>query len=69
MTEAQENRLAGILGQRKRRLVCAYRDRDNVLWAVSRPVGQRNARHDQRHRIGVSGSQAVWIEATDGTPD
>lgn len=68
MTEAQLKRLAGILAQRKRRLVCAYRDRNNILWAVSRPVGQRNARYDQRHRIGVSGSQAVWIEATDGAP-
>lgn len=69
MTDAQEKRLQALLGQRRRRLVLAYRDRDNVLWAVSRPVGQHNARYDQRHRIRVSGSEAVWIESTDGAPD
>lgn len=69
MTEAQEKRLQAILGQRKRRLVLAYRDQAGVLWAVSRPVGQRNARYDQRHRIGVRGSTEVWIESTDGAPD
>lgn len=68
MTDAQEKLLQAMLGQRRRRLVCAYRDRDGVLWAVSRPVGQRNAKYDQRHRIGVNGS-GVWIEFTDGAPD
>lgn len=69
MTDAQEKRLLAILGQRRRRLVLAYRDNSGVLWAVSRPVGQRNARYDQRHRIRVSDSGSVWIEATDGAPD
>ena len=69
MTDAQEKHLQAILGQRRRRLVLAYRDHDNVLWAVSRPVGQRNARYDQRHRIQVSGTEAIWIESTDGAPD
>ena len=69
MTEAQEKRLQAILGQRRRRLVLAYRDNAGALWAVSRPVGQRNARYDQRHRIGVRGSTEVWIETTDGAPD
>lgn len=69
MTDAQEKRLQALLGQRRRRLVLAYRDHDNVLWAVSRPVGQRNARYDQRHRIGMRGSTEVYIESTDGAPD
>lgn len=69
MTDTQEKRLQALLGQRRRRLVLAYRDNSGVLWAVSRPVGQRNARYDQRHRIGVIGSDAVWIESTDGAPD
>lgn len=69
MTDAQEKRLQALLGQRRRRLVLAYRDNTGDLWAVSRPVGQRNSKYDQRHRIGVRGSTDVWIEATDGAPD
>ena len=69
MTDAQEKRLQAMLGQRRRRLVLAYRDNSGVLWAVSRPVGQRNSKYDQRHRISVRGSTEVWIEATDGAPD
>lgn len=69
MTDAQEKHLQALLGQRRRRLVLVYRDHDNVLWAVSRPVGQRNSKYDQRHRIGVRGSAEVRIEATDGAPD
>lgn len=68
MNDAQEKLLQSILGQRRRRLVLAYRDNAGTLWAVSRPVGQRNSKYDQRHRIGVNGS-CVWIEFTDGAPD
>lgn len=69
MTDAQEKRLQALLGQRRRRLVLAYRDNAGVLWAVSRPVGQRNSKYDQRHRISVRGSTEVYIESTDGAPD
>lgn len=69
MTDAQEKRLKALLGQRRRRLVLAYRDNAGALWAVSRPVGQRNAKYDQRHRISASSTGSVWIEATDGAPD
>ena len=69
MTDAQEKRLQTLLGQRRRRLVLAYTDNAGVLWAVSRPVGQSNARYDQRHLIRVSGPDRVWIESTDGAPD
>lgn len=69
MTDHQEKLLRAILGQRRRRLVLAYRDNAGNLWAVSRPVGQRNSKYDQRHRISVRGSAEVWIETTDGAPD
>lgn len=69
MTDAQEKHLQALLGQRRRRLVLAYRDNAGALWAVSRPVGQRNSKYDQCHRIGVRGSAEVWIETTDGAPD
>lgn len=69
MTDVQEKRLQALLGQRRRRLVLAYTDNAGALWAVSRPVGQRNARYDQRHLIRVRGSTEVWIESTDGAPD
>ena len=69
MTDAQEKHLQAILGQRRRRLVLAYRDNAGALWAVSRPVGQRNSKYDQRHRIGVSSTGSIWIETTDGAPD
>ena len=69
MTDAQEKLLQALRGQRRRRMVLAYRDRAGVLWAVSRPVGQRNSKYDQRHRSGLSSTGSVWIEATDGAPD
>ena len=69
MTDAQEKRLQAILGQRRRRLVLAYRDNAGALWAVSRPVGRRNSKYDQRHRISVGSTGSVWIESTDGAPD
>lgn len=69
MTDAQEKRLQALLGQRRRRLVLAYRDNAGILWAVSRPVGQRTAKYDQKHHLVLYGATGVEIDSTSGAPD
>lgn len=64
MTESQLKHLQQLLIERRRRLVCTYTGIDGRPFAVSRPTGQRSAKHDQLHLLDLSMSTMVQIVAT-----
>lgn len=58
LTESQELQLQAILLRRHRRLVSCYVDHGGRrVWAVSREIGRKNARDDQRHLLDLSGPE------------
>ncbi len=68
MTDLQIRSLEATLAQRKRRLVQTYRSKAGLYYAVSRPYGRRDSKHDQRHLLAI-GINTVTILETSGAPD
>ena len=63
--ESARASLEATLANRRRKLVEIYQDHQMRTWAVSRPLGQRSARYDQRHLLNSQGG----IVHTEGAPD
>lgn len=63
LTSTQELQLQAILLQRHRRLVSCYVDHGGRrVWAVSREIGRKSAKDDQRHLLDVTGEDLRIIE-------
>lgn len=63
LTNHQELQLQQILLQRHRRLVSCYVDHSGRrTWAVSREIGRKTARDDQRHLLDLSGPEVRILE-------
>lgn len=63
LTNTQELQLQQILLQRHRRLVCCYVDHGGRrVWAVSREIGRKSAKDDQRHLLDLTGPELRIVE-------
>lgn len=63
LTNHQELQLQSILLNRHRRLVSCYVDHSGRrTWAVSREIGRKTARDDQRHLLDLSGPEVRILE-------
>lgn len=63
LTKSQELQLQTLLLNRHRRLVSCYVDHGGRrVWAVSREIGRKSAKDDQRHLLDVTGEDLRIVE-------